>query len=117
MLSFTLVVLVLLHWSHLPESYGLCAPYGVLIPFRKVAVPRARKVVSPIFTLSPPLISLLPLPYAVYAQHGQPQVPAVPSVSESRATAGTAGGLLGLTACGCIAPGWTGRASHHSLSG
>jgi hypothetical protein len=30
-------------------KYGLSTPYGVLIPFRKVAVPRARKVVIPIF--------------------------------------------------------------------
>jgi membrane associated rhomboid family serine protease len=65
--------------------YGLSTPYGVLIPFRKVAVPRARKVVSPIFLFLHlfPFYSSLFLPKDVYAQHSQPQVPAAPSVSEN----------------------------------
>jgi hypothetical protein len=33
--------------------YGLYTPYSVLIPFRKVAVPRARKVDFPILLFFP----------------------------------------------------------------
>jgi hypothetical protein len=61
-------------------KYGLYTPHGALIPFRKVAVPFARKFVFPIILF--PSFTLFFLPYDINAQHGLPQVPAAHLVPE-----------------------------------
>jgi hypothetical protein len=95
---------------------GLSIPFCVLIPFRKVAVPRASKSIFPIL-LFLSCISFF-IPNLRFLRAARPDAsPSLPFGSQSSATDGTAGGLLVLTACGCISPGWKIRSSHHSFSG